>query len=169
MSKPFVQIIEQPAEKSFRFRYESEHRAGGSIMGCKTTAKCQSYPKIRIGNFTGDVVLYITCVEKNKPHRYVLNAFFFHFVKIIFNFDFFIKMIFFRQHPHKLSSTNKKSESGEYEWRGRIPRTTKSGEVTDIIEFTDIGVCFVKKINIKDSLLKREAKNIDPTRRKNLL
>lgn len=74
MSKPFVEIIEQPAEKSFRFRYESENRAGGSIMGCKTTSKCQSYPKIKIENFSGDVVLYITCVEKNKPHRYVLNA-----------------------------------------------------------------------------------------------
>lgn len=68
MSAPYVKIVEQPAGSSFRFRYESEGRFSGSIQGVKSTHHNPSYPKIEIGNYTGNVIICISCVTQKKPY-----------------------------------------------------------------------------------------------------
>lgn len=68
MSKPYVKIIEQPATSSLRFRYQSEGPLKGSILGANSDEKKQSYPKIEIGNYTGNVIILISCVTQNKPY-----------------------------------------------------------------------------------------------------
>lgn len=75
--KPTVCIVEQPATKSFRFRYVSENRLNGSIEGANRTSTKRSYPKIEISNYTGDAEIVISCVSDTKP---------------------------FYSHPHKLTS-----------------------------------------------------------------
>lgn len=71
MSLPQIQIIEQPAEKSFRFRYESENRGSGSLTGVRSGPNKISYPKVKIQNFTGLAVIVVSCVtnDKNPQHR----------------------------------------------------------------------------------------------------
>lgn len=63
-----VEIIEQPAGKSFRFRYESEGRCSGSILGENSTHTNPSYPKIKVHNYTGPVQVFISCVTNEKNH-----------------------------------------------------------------------------------------------------
>lgn len=81
--KGHVRIIEQPAESSHRFRYESEQRFNKAISGCSSTEKNQTYPKIEIRDYTGEVCVIISCVTKNEPYR---------------------------QHPHKIFSTNSEAK-----------------------------------------------------------
>lgn len=57
-----VEIIEQPAERLFRFRYESEGRNGGSILGVSSTRDISTFPKIRVNNYIGPIAVYISCV-----------------------------------------------------------------------------------------------------------
>ncbi len=66
-----VEIIEQPASKSLRFRYEVEGRATGSILGANSTFENKTYPAIQVftlhlihilslSNFTA-LVIYTVC------------------------------------------------------------------------------------------------------------
>ena len=49
-----VKILEQPASKGLRFRYECEGRSAGSIPGTNSTNEHKTYPTIKVnGNFTG--------------------------------------------------------------------------------------------------------------------
>lgn len=66
---PYVQIIEQPASKSLRFRYECEGRSAGSIPGVNTTSENKTYPTIKIFNYTGNVVIVVSCVTKEEPYK----------------------------------------------------------------------------------------------------
>lgn len=71
MVKPTVEIIEQPAERSYRFRYESENRNSGSVVGERSTHNNPTYPKIRINNYTGPITLFISCVTNDARPKYV--------------------------------------------------------------------------------------------------
>lgn len=66
---PYIEIVEQPAEKSFRFRYESEQRLSGAIHGVNSTTEKPSFPKIKIVNFNGKVQIIISCVTHEKPYK----------------------------------------------------------------------------------------------------
>jgi hypothetical protein len=46
--RAFVKILEQPASKALRFRYECEGRSAGSIPGAKSTADTKTYPSIQV-------------------------------------------------------------------------------------------------------------------------
>ena len=46
--RAFVKILEQPASKAVRFRYECEGRSAGSIPGAKSTADTKTYPSIQV-------------------------------------------------------------------------------------------------------------------------
>lgn len=71
-TKPYLKIIEQPAAKSCRFRYESEGRNSGSILGVNSTGDKQTYPTIEVGNFTGVVEIRISCVTNDdKKPKYI--------------------------------------------------------------------------------------------------
>jgi hypothetical protein len=45
---PYVVIVEQPAPKALRFRYECEGRSAGSIPGAKSTSDNKTYPTIQV-------------------------------------------------------------------------------------------------------------------------
>lgn len=47
-SVPHVKIIEQPASKALRFRYECEGRSAGSIPGVNSTTENKTYPTIQV-------------------------------------------------------------------------------------------------------------------------
>lgn len=47
---PYVEIIEQPASKALRFRYECEGRSAGSIPGINSTPENKTFPSIRVSS-----------------------------------------------------------------------------------------------------------------------
>lgn len=51
--QPYVEILEQPASKALRFRYECEGRSAGSIPGINSTPENKTFPSIRVS--------YINC------------------------------------------------------------------------------------------------------------
>lgn len=63
-----VQIVEQPAPKALRFRYECEGRSAGSIPGVNSTSENKTYPTIRINGFRGQATIVVSCVTKDRPH-----------------------------------------------------------------------------------------------------
>ncbi|XP_043519475.1 proto-oncogene c-Rel-like isoform X2 [Frieseomelitta varia] len=66
---PYVEIIEQPASKALRFRYECEGRSAGSIPGINSTPENKTFPSIRIVGYKGRAVVVVSCVTKDRPHR----------------------------------------------------------------------------------------------------
>ena len=46
--RAYVKILEQPASKALRFRYECEGRSAGSIPGAKSTADSKTFPAIQV-------------------------------------------------------------------------------------------------------------------------
>ncbi|KAF5302274.1 hypothetical protein FQA39_LY10313 [Lamprigera yunnana] len=67
--KPKVKIIEQPASKALRFRYECEGRSAGSIPGISSTPENKTFPAIQIVGYQGRAVVVVSCVTKDLPHR----------------------------------------------------------------------------------------------------
>lgn len=45
---PYTKIIEQPAPKALRFRYECEGRSAGSIPGVNSTRDNKIHPTIQV-------------------------------------------------------------------------------------------------------------------------
>jgi len=43
-----VKILEQPASKALRFRYECEGRSAGSIPGANSSTDTKTYPTIQV-------------------------------------------------------------------------------------------------------------------------
>lgn len=46
--RPYVRIVEQPAPKALRFRYECEGRSAGSIPGVTSSPENKSFPTIQV-------------------------------------------------------------------------------------------------------------------------
>lgn len=69
MNKPFVRIVEQPASKALRFRYQCEGRSAGSIPGANSTSEVKSYPSIQVCGYKGPAVVLVSCVTKDAPYR----------------------------------------------------------------------------------------------------
>lgn len=65
----YVKIIEQPAPKALRFRYECEGRSAGSIPGANSTPDNKTYPSIQVVNYHGPAVVVVSCVTKDKPYK----------------------------------------------------------------------------------------------------
>ncbi|XP_076314336.1 transcription factor p65-like isoform X3 [Tachypleus tridentatus] len=64
---PHVRILEQPASRALRFRYECEGRSAGSIPGVNSTVDCKTYPTIQVMNYRGSAVVVVSCVTKEGP------------------------------------------------------------------------------------------------------
>nr|XP_018903705.1 PREDICTED: putative transcription factor p65 homolog isoform X3 [Bemisia tabaci] len=71
-----IEILEQPDNQ--RYRYVSEGRTAGSIRGVSSGsgAKCKqsrdtsvTYPTIQINGYRGRVVVVVSCVTKDYPHK----------------------------------------------------------------------------------------------------
>ncbi|XP_041985024.1 embryonic polarity protein dorsal-like isoform X2 [Aricia agestis] len=67
--QPHVAIVEQPAGKALRFRYECEGRSAGSIPGCNSTPERKTYPTIEIRGHRGPAVIVVSCVTKDEPYK----------------------------------------------------------------------------------------------------
>ena len=65
----FVKIIEQPASKGLRFRYECEGRSAGSIPGVGSTQDNKTFPTIQVVGYTGKAVVVVSCVTNDAPHK----------------------------------------------------------------------------------------------------
>ncbi|KAH1019346.1 hypothetical protein HUJ04_009181 [Dendroctonus ponderosae] len=65
-------IIEQPASKALRFRYECEGRSAGSIPGASSMPESKTFPEIQIVGYQGRAVVVVSCVTKDEP--YIGNA-----------------------------------------------------------------------------------------------
>ncbi|CAH1403256.1 unnamed protein product [Nezara viridula] len=57
----YVRIVEQPASKALRFRYECEGRSAGSLPGVHSTPEIVGYQ--------GRAVVVVSCVTKDEPYR----------------------------------------------------------------------------------------------------
>lgn len=68
---PYIMIVEQPASKGLRFRYECEGRSAGSIPGANSTPENKTYPSIKIEGHSGRAVVVVSCVTKDEPYRYI--------------------------------------------------------------------------------------------------
>lgn len=68
-SKPFVEIVEQPAKCALRFRYKCEGRSAGSLPGVNATSDNKTFPSIKIHNYVGRAVVVISCVTKDAPYK----------------------------------------------------------------------------------------------------
>lgn len=66
---PYVVIVEQPAPKALRFRYECEGRSAGSIPGASSTSDNKTYPTIQVKNYIGRAVVVVSSVTKDFPHK----------------------------------------------------------------------------------------------------
>ena len=53
-----VRIIEQPAENKHRFRYKSEGRATGTLLGENSTDDLKTYPKVKIVGYQVDIYFH---------------------------------------------------------------------------------------------------------------
>lgn len=67
--KPYVEIVEQPAKCSLRFRYKCEGRSAGSLPGVNSTLDNKTFPSIKITNYVGRAVVVVSCVTRDAPYR----------------------------------------------------------------------------------------------------
>lgn len=65
----YVVILEHPAPKALRFRYECEGRSAGSIPGANSTTDNKTYPTIQVMNYVGRAVVVVSCVTKDFPYK----------------------------------------------------------------------------------------------------
>lgn len=68
-ASPHVVILEHPAPKALRFRYECEGRSAGSIPGANSTSDNKTYPTIQVKNYVGRAVVVVSCVTKDFPYK----------------------------------------------------------------------------------------------------
>ena len=72
----FLEIVEQPAHNSLRFRYKSDGGAG-ALWGQNSTEENKTFPKIQIHGFSGRAQVVVSCVThvgdkpKVHPHRLI--------------------------------------------------------------------------------------------------
>ena len=60
-----VQILEQPAENKHRFRYKSEGRATGTLLGESSSDEIKTYPKLKVIGYQ---------VKQNSPPLSRINV-----------------------------------------------------------------------------------------------
>lgn len=67
--RPHVEIVEQPAKCSLRFRYRCEGRSAGALPGINSTMENKTYPSIKIHDYVGRAVVVVSCVTKDAPYK----------------------------------------------------------------------------------------------------
>ena len=65
----YVKIVEQPASKGLRFRYECEGRSAGSIPGVSSSQDNKTFPTIQVVGYQGKAVVVVSCVTNEQPYR----------------------------------------------------------------------------------------------------
>lgn len=67
--QPHVVILEQPASRALRFRYQCEGRYPGTLVGVSSTAENKTYPTIKVVGIQKPAVVVVSCVTKDQPYR----------------------------------------------------------------------------------------------------
>ncbi|XP_065051077.1 proto-oncogene c-Rel-like [Rhopilema esculentum] len=67
--EPYIEILKQPKQRGYRFRYISEGQTHGGITADNTNKGNKQYPSIHIGNYKGRASVCITLVTADDPVR----------------------------------------------------------------------------------------------------
>ncbi|XP_029963380.1 nuclear factor NF-kappa-B p100 subunit isoform X2 [Salarias fasciatus] len=66
---PYVQIIEEPKQRGFRFRYECEGPSHGGLPGASSEKNRRTYPTVKINNYVGHARVEVQLVTHTDPPR----------------------------------------------------------------------------------------------------
>ncbi|KAJ8248469.1 hypothetical protein GJAV_G00242350 [Gymnothorax javanicus] len=66
---PYVQIIEQPKSRGFRFRYECEGPSHGGLPGASSEKNKKTYPTVKVCNYLGRARVEVQLVTHTEPPR----------------------------------------------------------------------------------------------------
>uniref|UniRef100_A0AAX7U5E1 RHD domain-containing protein n=1 Tax=Astatotilapia calliptera TaxID=8154 RepID=A0AAX7U5E1_ASTCA len=66
---PYIQIIEEPKQRGFRFRYECEGPSHGGLPGASSEKNKRTYPTVRINNYVGLARVEVQLVTHTDPPR----------------------------------------------------------------------------------------------------
>uniref|UniRef100_A0A674BSD5 Nuclear factor of kappa light polypeptide gene enhancer in B-cells 1 n=1 Tax=Salmo trutta TaxID=8032 RepID=A0A674BSD5_SALTR len=64
--RPYLQIIEQPKQRGFRFRYGCEGPSHGGLPGASSEKNRKSYPQVKICNYQGLARVVVQLVTNSK-------------------------------------------------------------------------------------------------------
>ncbi|KAM8910308.1 nuclear factor NF-kappa-B p105 subunit isoform 2-T4 [Spinachia spinachia] len=65
---PFLQIVEQPKQRGFRFRYGCEGPSHGGLPGASSEKTSKTYPAVKINNYQGPARVVVQLVTALTPH-----------------------------------------------------------------------------------------------------
>ncbi|NXI38931.1 NFKB1 factor, partial [Galbula dea] len=63
---PYLEIIEQPKQRGFRFRYVCEGPSHGGLPGASSEKNKKSYPQVKICNYVGPAKVIVQLVTNGK-------------------------------------------------------------------------------------------------------
>ncbi|XP_054455832.1 nuclear factor NF-kappa-B p100 subunit isoform X2 [Anoplopoma fimbria] len=66
---PYIQIIEEPKQRGFRFRYECEGPSHGGLPGASSEKNRRTYPTVKINNYVGHARVEVQLVSHTDPPR----------------------------------------------------------------------------------------------------
>ncbi|XP_043933786.1 transcription factor RelB-like [Protopterus annectens] len=71
LSRPQLEIMEQPKQRGMRFRYQCEGRSAGSILGESSNEQNKTLPAIEFLNCRGvkEIVVKVSLVMKDDPYK----------------------------------------------------------------------------------------------------
>ncbi|KAL0964301.1 hypothetical protein UPYG_G00321980 [Umbra pygmaea] len=64
---PYIQIIEEPKQRGFRFRYECEGPSHGGLPGASSERNRRTYPTVKISNYVGSARVEVQLVTHSDP------------------------------------------------------------------------------------------------------
>ncbi|XP_063047238.1 nuclear factor NF-kappa-B p100 subunit isoform X2 [Engraulis encrasicolus] len=66
---PYLQIIEEPKKRGFRFRYECEGPSHGGLPGASSERNRRTYPTVKVCNYVGNARVEVQLVTHTDPPR----------------------------------------------------------------------------------------------------
>uniref|UniRef100_A0A2H6NJG4 RHD domain-containing protein n=1 Tax=Micrurus carvalhoi TaxID=3147026 RepID=A0A2H6NJG4_9SAUR len=63
---PYLQIVEQPKQRGFRFRYVCEGPSHGGLPGASSEKNKKSYPQVKICSYAGPAKVIVQLVTNGK-------------------------------------------------------------------------------------------------------
>ncbi|XP_076830157.1 nuclear factor NF-kappa-B p100 subunit isoform X2 [Brachyhypopomus gauderio] len=66
---PYLQIIEEPKQRGFRFRYECEGPSHGGLPGASSERNRRTYPTVKVCNYVGQARVEVQLVTHTDPAR----------------------------------------------------------------------------------------------------
>uniref|UniRef100_UPI00398EC8F8 nuclear factor NF-kappa-B p105 subunit-like n=1 Tax=Pristiophorus japonicus TaxID=55135 RepID=UPI00398EC8F8 len=64
---PYIDIIEQPKQRGFRFRYGCEGPSHGGLPGVSSEKNKKTYPTVKIHNYSGSAKIVVQLVTIDEP------------------------------------------------------------------------------------------------------